>query len=122
MKKSDWRNDIPQSASQTAPFRQGAKGLVGKTLGYAARKTGFRPKGYRLYLLQSADDRDGVRLAEDYELTRILRQRPKLNRARVISVEEYYGTLILRVTPHPPPSGAPSPQGEGVVEGGAEHG
>ena len=77
----------------------GANGSVyiGKTLGYAARKLGFWAKGYRVYRLRDESDRDGVMLAEDYELGRIIQGHPGLNRSRVAAYEEYYGIRIFRV-------------------------
>lgn len=77
----------------------------GKTLMYAARTTGFRHKGYRIYLLQGEDDRNGLRVAEDYELTRILQDHPELKHFRVISAEEYYGIQIFRVASREPAAG-----------------
>lgn len=70
---------------------------IGKTLGYAARKLGFWAKGYRVYRLRDESDRDGVMLAEDYELGRIIQGHPGLNRSRVAACEEYYGIRIFRV-------------------------
>lgn len=71
--------------------------LIGKTLGYAARKMGFWAKTYRVYRLRDESDRDGVRIAEDYELKRILFEHPELRRYRIASYEEYYEIRILRV-------------------------
>ena len=71
--------------------------LIGKTLGYAARKMGFWAKCYRVYRLRDESDRDGVRIAEDYELKRILFEHPELRRCRIASYEEYYDIRILRV-------------------------
>lgn len=69
----------------------------GKTLMYAARELGFCAKGYRVYILQGDDDRTGRRVAEDYELGRILTAHTELKHCRVISYEEYYGIVIFRV-------------------------
>ena len=72
-------------------------GCIGKTLGYLARSSGFRAKGYRVYLSAGNDDDIGVLAAEDYELKRILRQHPELRHCRVYEAEDYYGTVIYRV-------------------------
>ncbi len=71
--------------------------IVGKTLMHAARLLGFWRGGYRVVLLGSADDAVGRRVAEDFELGRILRQQPALKRCRVVSAEVYYGLRVLRV-------------------------
>ena len=69
----------------------------GKTLMYAAMALGVCRNGYRVYLLQDKDDRTGCRVAEDYELGRILVAYPALKHCCVISYEEYYGIRIFRV-------------------------
>ncbi len=71
--------------------------LIGYTLGYAARSYGFRAKGYRVYMLRDEGDSQGAKIAEDYELGRILRLHPELRRCRVASMEDYFGMLIFRV-------------------------
>lgn len=71
--------------------------LIGKTLGYVARKMGFWAKTYRVYRLRDESDRDGVRIAEDYELKQILFENPELRLYRIASYEEYYEIRILRI-------------------------
>ena len=71
--------------------------LRGKTLGYAARTPGTYAKSYRVYLLRDENDRDGVKIAEEYDLKRIIQSRPGLNRSRIVSCEDYYGIRIFRV-------------------------
>lgn len=71
--------------------------LKGKTLGYAARTPGTYAKSYRVYLLCDESDRDGVMLAEEYDLKRIIQTHPGLNRSRIVSCEEYFGIRIFRV-------------------------
>ena len=71
--------------------------LIGKTLGWAARKMGFWAKWYRVYRLRDENDRDGQRIGEDHELKRILFEHPEMRRCRIASYEEYYDIRILRV-------------------------
>jgi len=73
------------------------KQFEGKTLGYMARRSGFRLKGYRVYVLQDPEDQNGVRIGEEYELGRILQEHPELRRSRIVRIEDYFGLTILRV-------------------------
>ena len=54
------------------------RSFEGKTLTYAARALGFRHRGYRIFLLRDEGDQVGQRIAEDYDLNRILRDHPEL--------------------------------------------
>ena len=71
--------------------------MQGKTLGYVAGYFGFRAKGWRVYTLADENDDTGTRASEDYDLRRMLRDRPELKECRVAAAEDYYGMLLLRV-------------------------
>lgn len=71
--------------------------MVGKTLLGISRVESFRLKGWRVYLEPSVEHPAGRKVAEEYDLKRIIKDHPELRRARVSSAEDYYGITILRM-------------------------
>lgn len=71
--------------------------MQGKTLGYISRRHSFHIKGWRIFSLRDKHDTTGTQIATEFDLKRVLRERPALKRAKVISAEDYYGVILLRV-------------------------